>query len=502
MDFASDERRLGDYLLKERLAEGPLTLTWLAEQVSVHRPVLIDELRADRADRQEEFMADVRAKAGVDHPLIGSVFEAVAEPGCCFYAHERLPGSTFEQRRLAGEPFRPLELAHLLRRIAEANLHLETRGQSSNLLGLDAIVLDEQGVVRLRNLVIAGQRAAGESMRDVVRLGEALPALVADGFPGSTRVLTVLSWMRGEGVSEPIGWKAIRGYCEQIEQQLADPLPPAPTATTSHLSPTKNRRNVMLAGMALLGLSLIVVLAVKMRPPAAKIDPPGKKPAELLVAAGKYPTPDGTEEPLRAFRISAHEVTIGEYAEFLETLELLGKDGREGIFDHDAQPADKSGHLPDEWSGLFAAAKARGTWQGRPVTVDSPVIGVDWWDATAFAEWKQARLPTQEEWYAALRQGLEVPSALKCGNWQPVNLETQDKTPRGLLGMAGSVSEWTRRPAMNPNNPLGQRLWVIIGGSYLKPASGALSREWTDDRSMRRPDLGFRLVYDAGSDGP
>jgi len=43
---------------------------------------------------------------------------------------------------------------------------------------------------------------------------------------------------------------------------------------------------------------------------------------------------------------------------------------------------------------------------------------------------------------------------------------------------------------------------VIIGGSYLKPASGALSREWTDDRSMRRPDLGFRLVYDAGSDGP
>ena len=121
MDFASDERRLGDYLLKERLAEGPLTLTWLAEQVSVHRPVLIDELRADRADRQEEFMADVRAMAGVDHPLIGSVFEAVAEPGCCFYAHERLPGSTFEQRRLAGEPFRPLELAHLLRRIAEAN---------------------------------------------------------------------------------------------------------------------------------------------------------------------------------------------------------------------------------------------------------------------------------------------------------------------------------------------------------------------------------------------
>jgi hypothetical protein len=47
---------------------------------------------------------------------------------------------------------------------------------------------------------------------------------------------------------------------------------------------------------------------------------------------------------------------------------------------------------------------------------------------------------------------------------------------------------------VNPANPLGQKLWVIIGASYLKPANGALAREWTDDRALRRPDLGFRLA--------
>jgi formylglycine-generating enzyme required for sulfatase activity len=78
-----------------------------------------------------------------------------------------------------------------------------------------------------------------------------------------------------------------------------------------------------------------------------------------------------------------------------------------------------------------------------------------------------------------------------------VTTETADLTPAGLIGMAGSVSEWTRRPAANPANPLGERLWVIIGGSYLKPGSNALSREWTADRNLRRQDLGFRVVFDA-----
>jgi len=120
---------------------------------------------------------------------------------------------------------------------------------------------------------------------------------------------------------------------------------------------------------------------------------------------------------------------------------------------------------------------------------------VDWWDGAAYAEWNRARLPTQEEWFAAVCAGMQKPAGLPPGDWQPVSLETADRTPSGLLGMAGSVAEWTRSQALNPANPLGQRQWVIIGGSYLKPANGALTREWTDERLQRRPDLGFRVVF-------
>jgi formylglycine-generating enzyme required for sulfatase activity len=175
---------------------------------------------------------------------------------------------------------------------------------------------------------------------------------------------------------------------------------------------------------------------------------------------------------------------------------VLSKSDRGALFDHDGQPEGKTSHVPDDWAALLAAARANGTWQGRPVTLDSPVVGVDWWDAAAYVEWKRVRLPTQEEWFAALRQSVDDPATLKPGNWQSVTMDSPDRTPSGLLGMAGSLAEWTHSQATNPANPLGQRLWVIIGASYLKPANGAIAREWVDDRTLRRPDLGFRVVFD------
>ena len=57
MNLASDDRQLGEYRLKELISESELARTWLAEQVSVARRVLVDELRPERADQQEAFLA-------------------------------------------------------------------------------------------------------------------------------------------------------------------------------------------------------------------------------------------------------------------------------------------------------------------------------------------------------------------------------------------------------------------------------------------------------------
>ncbi|MES2660267.1 MAG: SUMF1/EgtB/PvdO family nonheme iron enzyme [Verrucomicrobiota bacterium] len=493
MNPASAERQLGEYRLKELLAENPVSRTWLAEQVSVSRLVLVDEL-IDETHR-DAFLADIRAKASVDHPLIGSVYEAAAEPGLCFYAHELLPGTTLAERMNAGETFLPARLAHILRRVSEAQLQHETLGHATSPMGLDAVHVDEHGVIRLKNLVVAGTRAEGQSFIDIVHFGHSLVPLIASGRPGATRLMTLLGWMRGEGLDAPIAWGQIRDFCMQIEHQLTDSL--SKLTPTESVSIVRKKPVTTMVFVTLAVLVGIVAVALNLRPPEPSTPPRASLPPPVPIAAGDHPTPDGLQEPLPAFRISAHEITIGQYAEFLETLAILAKNNGERTFDLADQPADKTSHLPDDWVALLAAAKSNGIWQGQTVSLDSPVVGVDWWDAATYAEWKKARLPTQEEWFAAVSKEVKIPSAIPSAAWTPVTATTTDRTPVGLIGMAGSVSEWTCKQAANPANPLGGKLWVIIGGSYLKPGSNALSREWTEDRLLRRPDLGFRVVFDA-----
>lgn len=497
MNPVPEDRQLGEYLLKQLLSETPLTLQWLAEQVSVSRPVLLDELRPEQAHLKQAFLADVRAKAAVEHPLIGSVYEAVDEPGLCFFAHELLPGATLADRKNAAAPFKPVRLAHLVRCIAEAHLQHETLGQATSPLGLEHIHLDDQGVLRLDNLAIAGERGPDQSTRDIVHLGKALRTLSADGQSGSTRVQTLLGWMQGIGLAAPLKWYQVRDTCSQIEHQLTSPAPLHATSAAVVKPPKKPSFALIVMVLFLVPIIGLVIVLWLRTTPQRPSQPLSSLPDAILVPAGKHPTPDGTEEELHAFRIFPQEVTIGQYAEFIEMLETLTIGHRERTFDHEDQPPAKTSHLPDDWAAMLAAAKSNGTWNNHPVSLDSPVVGVDWWDGSAYAEWKQARLPSQEEWFAALRKDLPVPSGLPASGWIPVTAETTDRTPLGLLGMAGSVCEWTRRPAANPANPLGERKWVIIGGSYLKPGSNALTREWTDERSLRRPDLGFRLVADA-----
>lgn len=495
MNPAPEDRQLGEYRLKELLHENAISRTWLAEQVSVSRLVLVDELRAQAADQRNAFLAEIRAKASVDHPLIGSVYEAVAEPGLCFYAHELLAGSTLAQQLAERRIFQPARLSHVLRRVSEANVQQETLGHATSPLDLDSVYLDDQEVIRLKNLAIAGPRLDDQSRRDVVYLGSALVPLVAIGQAGTTRLLTLLSWMRGEGLEAPISWSQVRDFCMQIEHQLADPLSiltPTRSASIVHKKPIAST-----AIMTCLAIAAIVALAFQLRPPEPALPTLASLPAPVSIPAGSHPTPDGLEEQLPTFKIAAHETTIGQYAEFIERLGILAKDNNENIFNSPDQPPDKTSHEPDDWAALLPAAKSMGTWHELSVTLDSPVIGIDWWDAFAFAEWKKARLPTQEEWFAAVTTQVKIPSAITPAGYDPVTAGTTDHTPAGLIGMAGSVSEWTAKAAPDPANPLGGKLWIIIGGSYLKPGSNALSREWVIDRSLRRPDLGFRVVFDA-----
>jgi hypothetical protein len=485
---------LGDYRLDALIGESPVTLTWQAEQASIRRPVVLFELKPTAFDRRDQFLGDIRVKAAVDHPLIGSVYEAVSNDQQCFATLERLPGTSLEARMNARQSLKPAQVAQILRRVSEASMNLEAAGLSSAPLGADDIFLDDHGVVRIANLARAGERAPGQTADDILTLGRTLPPLVADGRPGASRMVTLLAWMRGENLGRTMTWAEVHSYSEQIEQQLAEP--PAPQAAAPPTARAMARKSPLPAVLGAIAVVFVVGIGVlTMKGGNGDKKYGGNLPPPVVVLAGEHPAPDGgTGKLSSAFSISSHEVTIGEYAEFLAVLAGLPEERRKA-YDAAGQPSEKLNHEPDGWTAMYSAAKAGGQWEGRAMSRDCPVVNIDWWDASAYSTWKNCRLPKQEEWFAAMRQNLADPATLRAAGWGPVqDTPPTDRTPTGLNGMAGSVSEWTDSFALNPANPLGEKGWVIIGGSFLKSGSSATNREWVDKREIRRPDLGFRVI--------
>jgi len=493
----SHSRQLGDYRLMERLSQDETKATWLAEQVSVGRQVILDELLDPSVENRAEFLADTRARAAVDHPFIASVYEAVDSDGYCLRASERLTGRTFQSMLEAQSTVEPAELARALRCIAEACLHHETNGRSTREVEMEHIHFEAGGVTRMANLAVAGIRGEAESARDVQRLGRALVPLVAAGREGATRMLTVLAWMRGKDRPAPLDWVEVIALCDEIDRQLSEPIQPVLAASKIFKPSPGGRRFLVFGGLA--AAALVVIFLMSWLIGQKRSAPLGQSSfPPVLVPAGEYPLPGGGTMRHDAFLIDARETTIAEYREFLGTLEVLAAEGRHQAFDHPEQPAEKTSHLPDDWDALLAAARARGQWNGKPVSLDSPVFGVDWWDAVAYANWRNARLPTREEWFAAMHYETAAPADIPPSPWRAfADPDCPDKTPTGIRGVAGSLSEWTEGTSISPVNPLGRPQHVIVGGSYLRPSGNALSWEWTPDPGLRRPDLGFRLLRDA-----
>jgi hypothetical protein len=482
-----------DYTLIQLLGDNAHTSIWLAEQISVQRRVVLEQWR-DLADpAREDFIASVRVKASIDHPIIASVYEAIHDQDHCLFTREWLPGESLASMILRGRQLTPAQVANILRRLAEAHLYLEDRQIATAPLSLSHIYLSDHHVLRISNLGLLGSRDPQTTTRDIEAIARSLLPLMELATPGYTRVQTLLHWMSGVDPEHLVRWKEIRHYADQIEQQLATPVSPTLSSTQPALLVTRRKLplRTIFSAAATIVLALVVAFFWRKKQQAPPKAPPLTGP--IMIPDGPYQGPDGNQVNIRKFWLSSHEVTIGEYHEFLESLQVLDDEQRK-IYDHEAQPPTKTSHEPDDWNAIFQAADQQRPWNQLSLTLQCPVFGIDWWDAHAYCEWKRGRLPTQEEWHAALRWKSPDLSSLKAGGWAEVS--QLDQNGAGFFGMAGGVSEWMRKPANNPTNPLGARQWVIIGGSFANPQQGALAREWNPDRNVRRPDLGFRIAFD------
>jgi formylglycine-generating enzyme required for sulfatase activity len=157
-----------------------------------------------------------------------------------------------------------------------------------------------------------------------------------------------------------------------------------------------------------------------------------------------------------------------------------------------------------------------------PGNLQFPVTEVSLNDAQSFAEWrsqrdhKKWRLPTEEEWEYAARNGAQDTFYPWGNQWldgranvdskglKPVGSYPQGAPHWGVLDLIGNVWEWTStKAAAYPgdtivNVPEGQ--FVMRGGGYTDHSSGGraitATRRYFSFPSEKDKTVGFRLVRD------
>ncbi len=228
------------------------------------------------------------------------------------------------------------------------------------------------------------------------------------------------------------------------------------------------------------------------------------------------------------FFASVHPVTCGEYLEFLNDIdpdEAVKRVPREAPSSGSYWPRLLDGRFAVPTQGFLDAAPApvrstarkllntRAHWEE-----DWPVLGVSWFDAISYCEWKSASegriltLLTDEEWEKAARgaDGRIFPFGdvfePTFGNMQwtfddgqrpsPVNCFPLDESPYGLRGMAGNAKDWC---LCDPGAQY--RDWRSIrGGSFGHDNKAARSGARFGDRPANVFwDHGFRLCARAWS---
>jgi hypothetical protein len=462
--------------------------------------VLSPEIAALRG-QTERFLEESRADASLVHPHLVTVYEAGQSGGTYFCAMEYMDGPPLPRflRQDGG-----VNEHHLLQTIAGVARALDFLWQRKvpHQPPLDRNVLTTtDGTVKVINFVPVDMQPSQSPQEDVVNLGVMVATLTNNIGPVSKSISEFVEGMVGTaGRKQFTSLAEVADAAEKLDRELS---PPAPVARPTVDQNQPNRVGPLaIAAVGLLAVALAVAAGWfwwRSSPTMRRMHRPADLGTMVRIRAGEFVYQSGQKKQLREFYIDKYEVTFGQYKQFLDAIAA----GTAKFTAHPLTPPNED-YRPAQWDEIQAAITHGSVVRNSHLTWDTPVFGIDWYDACAYASWRGKRLPTEEEWEEAARgaDGRLYPwgnnfDVMKCDSSQypkpikraEVYAYPEDVSPFGVVGMAGNVCEWTG--AMP-----GRGTAVIRGGSWSEGEVQLMRRLINRPCEYRSNNLGFRCAAD------
>jgi formylglycine-generating enzyme required for sulfatase activity len=478
--------RIGPYQVQNFAGQNYLGRTYQAYQPSINRDVHLTVLPLFSSDEARvEFTEISAARARNIFPQIYSIYEENSVDGRHYVAQEPVTNPSLLQLGLQEVRFDSRLIANIVATVTKVLAHLRNKNIPYQPIRSGHITISQEGVIKLVNTALPPASPMPDMLEELHELAKIIQPFISPTEPIDPRLNQILHNM-ANGL---VDFNAVIDITGQVNLELAPVKQVAErkTAVKAKEEVVKAKKNMWLVASLGAGAIAALLILVLINVALMLFDVPGRDFSQQIkipagtVQFGTRQNPQSAQLP--EFYIDQYEVTIGQYEKFLKAMEEE-KAGNPDAYKKYLPPGTdtyKDNFIPYDWNNIKKNLRKRfpqKLYGGNRVTRDTAVFNVNYIDAHAYAKWAGKRLPTELEWQRAAGgtdnwpypwgkdyKADYKPDNAVCNAYpdlvkakkllypgpQIVDKYQADKSPFGVIGMAGNVSEWVSpSPELGP----------------------------------------------------